>query len=335
MQRDGLILLTGDEITASLTRETVNGNVWRRYGELLPQLPARAVVCAPDSLKAAVKELAAAGCTGITVLPLGGNGDTSQIAADSLPGVTLTLAPQLSLSPQAALETTLADQILHGLDGAAPAAYADYAERVKDPADIERRSLNFIDGLLDGLPFSSEERAVATRVVHAGGDSLLAHSLAFRSGAVKQAVDSVRAGVTIYTDVNMLAAGINRRITERFGCRVVCALDQPGVAARAEADAVTRSRAAFEMLGHALDGALIAVGNAPTALLAVLDLIKAGRAAPGCIIGMPVGFVQARESKERLYQSDIPYITLRGFRGGSALAAAAVNAIRVLAERDA
>jgi precorrin-8X/cobalt-precorrin-8 methylmutase len=333
MQQDGLILLTDDEVTASLARETVNGNVWRRYGELLPQLPARAVVCAADGLKAAVTELAAAGCAGITVLPLGG--DISQISTDSIPGVTLTLAPPLPVAPQAALETTLADQILHGLDGAALAVYTDYTERVKGPADIERRSLTFIDGLLDGLSLATEERAVATRVVHAGGDPLLAPSLAFRPGAVKQAIDAVRAGATIYTDVRMLAAGINRRITERFGCPVVCALDQPDLAARAETSAVTRSRAAFEMLGHALDGALIAVGNAPTALLAVLDLIKAGRAAPSCIIGMPVGFVQARESKERLYQSDTPNVTLRGFRGGSALAAAAVNAIRDLAERDA
>ena len=158
--------------------------------------------------------------------------------------------------------------------------------------------------------------------------------MAFCADGITAAVSAVRSGATIYTDVRMLAAGINRRITEHFGCRVVCALDQPDVAARAAEAGITRSRAAFESLGQALDGALVAVGNAPTALLALLDLIKEGRARPACVVGMPVGFVQARESKERLYHSGVPCVTLRGFRGGSALAAAAINAIRELAAED-
>lgn len=330
MQQDGIIVLTGDETIAALARKTLGGDAWRRYGELLPMVPSRAVVCAPDGLEAAVTGMARDGCTGITVLPLGQRVDPPR----SIPGVTLTLAPPPALPPSAALETSLADLLLRGLEAAAPEAYANYTEKIKDPGEIERRSLNFIDGLLDSLTLTPEERAVAARVVHAGGDPQLANWLAFRPGAVTAAVKAVRAGATIYTDVKMLAAGINRQITEHFGCRVVCALDQPGVVARAEAEGVTRSRAAFEMLGRDLDGALIAVGNAPTALLAVLDMLKQGRAAPACIIGMPVGFVQARESKERLNQSDVPHVTLRGFRGGSALAAAALNAIRVLAEQN-
>ena len=292
-------------------------------------IPARAAVCAPDGLAAAVSEMARDGCAGVTVLPLGWRGEIPRIISDATPEVTLTLAPPLEL------EHSLADLLLHGLEAASPEIYADYRERVKDPGDIERRSLKFIDGLLNDLSLTPEERTLAARVVHAGGDPRLAHSLAFRDGAVTAAVEAVRAGATIYTDVKMLAAGINRRITESFGCRVVCALDQSGVATRAEADGVTRSRAAFELLGHELDGALIAVGNAPTALLAVLDLVRDGQASPACVIGMPVGFVQARESKERLYHSSTPYVTLRGFRGGSALAAAAVNAIRELAEPHA
>ncbi len=199
------------------------------------------------------------------------------------------------------------------------------------PEVIEVRSFEIVEGLLPTVAWSEEERRVAVRVIHAAGDPSLAADLRFSPGAVCAGVAALRAGRPIFTDVGMVAAGISRALAGRLGSTVRCLLEAPGVADLAAAEGTTRAAAAVRLAASDLGGAVVAVGNAPTALLALLDLIDAGAPAPALIVGMPVGFVSAAESKAELAARRAPHITLLGTRGGSPLAAAAVNALLRLA----
>ena len=150
--------------------------------------------------------------------------------------------------------------------------------------------------------------------------------------AVSVGIAAIREGKPIFTDVRMVAVGINYHLTQEFGCSVHCALDEPGMMKQAQEEGVTRSAGAIRWLGRKLDGAIVVIGNAPTALLALLDLIDSGDVRPALVVGMPVGFVQAEESKAELTKRDVPYITVEGTRGGSAMAIATVNALLKLAQ---
>lgn len=197
-------------------------------------------------------------------------------------------------------------------------------------ADIERQSFQIIEGLLSPLTVSAAERHVLRRIVHASGDPELARRVRFHPQAVDAALIALRQGRTIFTDVRMVAAGINSPLAASLGCPVHCALDLIGEKEK-PTGAITRTALALNRLGHQLDGSLIAIGNSPTALLALLDMIDNGQAAPAVIIGMPVGFVAAAEAKQELTKRDIPYITIQGTRGGSGVTAATVNALMLLA----
>jgi precorrin-8X/cobalt-precorrin-8 methylmutase len=199
------------------------------------------------------------------------------------------------------------------------------------PAEIERRSLGMVDAALAGRFADPDERAVAGRVVYAAGDLALAGALRFTHAAVPAALAALRAGCRVAVDVRMLAAGVDRALCGRLGCELLCAIEAPGVAELARAQGVTRTLAGMRALRPYLDGALVVVGNAPTALLALLDLIDAGTVRPACVVGMPVGFVAAAESKAELLRRDLPAIVIEGTRGGSAPAAAALNALLRLA----
>ncbi len=209
-------------------------------------------------------------------------------------------------------------------------------------AEIEPRSFAIIDGLLPGGPSSVRSDAewqVVRRVVHTTGDPTLAGLLRLHPEAVAAGVAAVRAGADVVTDVRMVAAGISRGLLARWGGSVRCAIAAPEAAERARADGTTRAVAAMRWLAgqrrpdgrSSLEGSIVAVGNAPTALLALLDLIDAGAVRPALIVGVPVGFVAAAESKAELMERGVPYITLPGTRGGSTIAVAAVNAILRLA----
>lgn len=144
----------------------------------------------------------------------------------------------------------------------------------------------------------------------------------------------MRSGCPIVADVVMVAAGINRRLAAALGCEVLCAISEPGVAESAQRDGIPRSAAAMRSLSSKLPGAVVAIGNAPTALFALLEAVDAGLPAPALVVGTPVGFVGAAESKLELVrrgEAGLPYVTVEGTRGGSALAAAAVNALLRLA----
>jgi precorrin-8X/cobalt-precorrin-8 methylmutase len=201
----------------------------------------------------------------------------------------------------------------------------------KGPAAIYRESFREVRARLGGKTRDPGDRVVLERVVHATADVALGMSLRFRAGAVERAVAALRRGAAIVVDSRMVAAGLLR---EYLGpARVVMGLDAPGVGAEAERRGVTRSRVAMEWaVQREPDGALFVVGNAPTALEALVDALEAGRVRPAAVVGLPVGFVGAAAAKERLWALEsVPVITNRGPRGGSAAAAAAANALLLLA----
>jgi precorrin-8X/cobalt-precorrin-8 methylmutase len=198
---------------------------------------------------------------------------------------------------------------------------------VKDPAEIYRQSFATIEAeaRLDGLP--EQLRAVARRMIHACGMTDLVDDLAWQGEPVAAARRAVAGGAPILTDAQMVASGI---IRGRFPkTEIVCVIADDAVSDTARRLGTTRSAAAVELWRGRLQGAVVAIGNAPTALFHLLDLVEAGGPRPAAIFGFPVGFVGAVESKQALIDAHlgIPYLTLRGRRGGSAIAAAAINAL--------
>lgn len=171
------------------------------------------------------------------------------------------------------------------------------------------------------------------RIVHTCGDPGVAGLVVFHPRCVDAAIQALCKGTTVFTDVRMVAAGIKGKLAGSLGCPVRCALDTTFTVGEGNRD-LTQTALAMQALGRQLDGSIVAIGNAPTALLALLDMIDEGLAAPAVIIGMPVGFVAAAEAKQELARRDTPFITIQGTRGGSAMAAATVNALMLLA-RDA
>jgi precorrin-8X/cobalt-precorrin-8 methylmutase len=201
------------------------------------------------------------------------------------------------------------------------------------PQIIEEHSMAIIEDLLPPLDGSKEERQIIKRIVHAAGDPQIASIVRLHPNAVSAGIAAIRQGKPIFTDVRMVAVGINHHLARKFGCSIHCAFDEPDVMRQAPEKSTTRSAAAVRSLGMRLSGVIVAIGNAPTALLALLDLIDGRDVLPALVVGMPVGFVQARESKAELMKRDIPYITIEGTRGGSAAAVATINALLKLTRK--
>ena len=200
------------------------------------------------------------------------------------------------------------------------------------PHEIEVRSMEIIDGLLPAGDWDAGQLAVVKRLVHTSGDPSLAEEVRFSAGAVEAGVAALRAGAPVFTDTHMARMGINQDRVAALGGTVECLISDEAVAAEAKRTGRTRAATAMRTLGDRLDGAVVALGNAPTALREVLAIAAEGAARPALVIGMPVGFVDAAESKDALIESDLTYIAVHGTRGGSPLAAATVNALlRVLA----
>jgi len=203
---------------------------------------------------------------------------------------------------------------------------------LRDGAEIYRRSFATIRAEADLARFTPEEERVAVRVIHACGMVEVAADLVFSQGAVLSARHALNAGAPILCDSRMVAQGVTLRRLPRNN-EVLCMLDEPAVAALAETIGNTRSAAALELWRDRLEGAVVAIGNAPTALFHLLELLDEAAARPACVIGMPVGFVGAAESKEALIaDARVPFVTVTGRKGGSAMTAAALNAIASEAE---
>lgn len=199
---------------------------------------------------------------------------------------------------------------------------------ITDPRRIEERSMEIIAPYLAGLKLSDGERKIYSRIIHAAGDPDYANHIRIHPGAVAAGAAAIRSGGDIYCDVEMVRTGINRRRLAEFGGRAHCLIADEAIAREAKAAGITRAMAAIRTFGEQLHGAVVAVGNAPTALFELLRLMRETPIRPGLIIGVPVGFVGAAESKELLAaESPVPYITVAGNKGGSPIAAATANAL--------
>ncbi len=198
---------------------------------------------------------------------------------------------------------------------------------VKDGDEIYRRSFAIIRAEADLDRFAPEEERVAVRAIHACGMTDLAADIVFSPGAAKAGVEALQNGRPIFCDAQMVAHGVTRARLPADN-EVICTLSDPETARLAVSLKTTRSAAAIDRWLDRLEGAIVAIGNAPTALFRLLELMDRGAPKPACVIGVPVGFVGAAESKEALIASArAPYIVVRGRRGGSAIAAATVNAL--------
>jgi len=200
------------------------------------------------------------------------------------------------------------------------------------PDEIERESFRIIEEEFSSRTgmnkkmFLDHEFAILQRVIHATGDFSFAQSIRFHPAAIDSGLRAIRNGRNIYTDVTMVAAGIGRKLSAANSGQVICRVSDDDVGRLAKERGKTRSETALA-LSSADNIGIVAVGNAPTALLAAMDLIAEGKLVPDLIIGVPVGFVNAAESKDLLLQQETPYITVLGRRGGSPVAAAIVNAL--------
>lgn len=195
------------------------------------------------------------------------------------------------------------------------------------PGDIERRSMELIEQELTGRRWPAPEHCVIKRCIHTSADFDYADTLCFSEGAARIGIQALREGAHIVTDTNMAAAGINKKSLAGFGGSVHCFMADEDVAAAAAKQGVTRASICMEK-GGALPGRnIFAIGNAPTALIRLYELIKEGRCLPALIIGVPVGFVNVVESKELIMGAGVPYIVARGRKGGSNIAAAICNAL--------
>ncbi len=201
------------------------------------------------------------------------------------------------------------------------------ATYIRDGAEIYRRSFAIIRAEADLARFSPEEEKIAVRIIHACGLVEAATDICFAPGAVAAAKAALAGGAPIFCDSSMVAHGITRaRLPAKND--VICTLHDPSVPSLAEKIGNTRTAAAMELWRDRIAGAVVVIGNAPTAAFRLLELLDEGVARPAAVIGMPVGFVGAAESKEALIADGrVPYLTVRGRRGGSAMAAAAVNAL--------
>lgn len=205
---------------------------------------------------------------------------------------------------------------------------------IKMPMDIEKKSFEIIGEEMAPHNFDERELSIIKRVIHTTADFEYQNLVYMREGAIDVALETLKKGVTIYTDTNMALSGINKKALEQLNCKVVCYVAEKEVAEIAKEKGTTRSMAAVEKA--VADGVEFFVfGNAPTALFKLKELIEAGKANAKFIVGAPIGFVGAAESKEEIEKlENVAMMTVRGRKGGSAVAAAIVNALMyMLVER--
>ena len=201
------------------------------------------------------------------------------------------------------------------------------------PEQIEQKSFQIIDEEIGEHTFTPEQYAIVQRVIHASADFELGKSLLFHPRAIEAGMAAIRAGKKIVADVQMVQVGINKARIEKYGGSIHVYISDEDVMKEAKRLNTTRAIVAMRKAVKEADGGIFAIGNAPTALLELIRLVKEGVARPGLIIGLPVGFVSAAESKEELAKLDVPFITNIGRKGGSTVTVAALNALSILAER--
>ncbi|GED31590.1 precorrin-8X methylmutase [Brevibacillus centrosporus] len=209
----------------------------------------------------------------------------------------------------------------------------DFKPVTVQPQEIEDLSFQMIADELGEHPFTDEQFPVVQRVIHASADFDLGRSLVFHKDAIQSGIAAIRSGKKVVADVQMVQVGISKNRIEKYGGEVKVYISDRDVMEEAKRLNTTRAIISMRKAIKEADGGIYCIGNAPTALLELIRLVKEGEAKPGLIIGMPVGFVSAAESKEELAKLDIPFITNIGRKGGSTVTVAALNAISIMAER--
>lgn len=195
------------------------------------------------------------------------------------------------------------------------------------PMDIEKRSFEIITEILGDRKLDPENELVIKRAIHTTADFDYADNLVFSPHAVTRGIEALKAGCDIVTDTQMAKSGISKATLARLGGEVHCFMSDPDVAAEAKARGVTRALVSMEKAARLDKPCIFAIGNAPTALIRIRELIDSGELKPALVIGVPVGFVNVVESKELIIETDVPHIVARGRKGGSNVAAAIVNAL--------
>lgn len=209
----------------------------------------------------------------------------------------------------------------------------DFKPVTVQPQEIEDLSFQMIADELGEHPFTDEQFPVVQRVIHASADFDLGRSLVFHKDAIQAGIAAIRSGKKVVADVQMVQVGISKNRIEKYGGEVKVYISDRDVMEEAKRLNTTRAIISIRKAIKEADGGIYCIGNAPTALLELIRLVKEGEAKPGLVIGMPVGFVSAAESKEELAKLDIPFITNIGRKGGSTVTVAALNAISIMAER--
>jgi len=203
------------------------------------------------------------------------------------------------------------------------------------PQEIETRSFAIIDTESGDHGFSAEQWPLVRRMIHTTADFEYINTVRIHPRAIAAGVGAIRKGRPIFTDTHMARMGIRQALLAATGAAVTCLITDPEVVRMAKENGTTRALAAVDAAGDHMNGGIYVVGNAPTALLRLIAHINAGSAAPALVIGLPVGFVNAAESKAALLETNIPYITNLGRKGGSNVAASVLNALAIMSQTEA
>lgn len=199
--------------------------------------------------------------------------------------------------------------------------------KIVEPAEIEKRSFEIIEKHLGGRKFPEDQRDIIKRVIHTTADFDYADNLKFSEGAVTAALEALKGGADIVTDTNMALSGINKKSLYALGGTAHCFMSDSDVADAAKSRGITRAMVSMEKACRLKKSLIFAVGNAPTALIKLHELISNGKVKPKLIIGVPVGFVNVIEAKKLIVEGETPYIVSKGNKGGSTVAAAICNAL--------
>lgn len=202
-----------------------------------------------------------------------------------------------------------------------------YHDYVKDPFEIERRSFEIIGAELGEKNSSGLKADMIKRVIHTTADLDYADLLQFKQGVEDKILSTFLAGCTIICDTNMIKAGISKKLADRLGLDIKCFVDSDEAYREAREKGITRSMAAVDIASRLPGKKIFVVGNAPTALYRILELTETGALEPEAVIGVPVGFVGAAESKEALWSTPIPAVITKGRKGGSTIGVALINAV--------
>ncbi|MCL5674826.1 MAG: precorrin-8X methylmutase [Candidatus Omnitrophica bacterium] len=203
--------------------------------------------------------------------------------------------------------------------------------QIFNPEEIEKRSFEIIEEYVKDGGWIEQEKAIVKRIIHATVEPLYAKEIIFHPYAVKSGLRAIKSGKNIIVDSSMVKAGINKKLLSGFGGKVLCFIEHNDVEKEAKKSGVTKAIISMRKAVKIMNGNIVAIGNAPTALMEICRLVNEGKTKPALVIGLPVGFVGAKDAKGKLLSINIPYITNNSQKGGSSATAATINALLNLA----